>query len=101
MATDLGKQQLMFSLIEIWKQSGKSQQEFCREKELDYHQFQYWLRRYKQTHEAPLPDSGFTQVKLKPQNVSMASFIELVFPDGRKVVFHQPVEAAFLRSLLL
>ena len=99
MATDLTKQQLMFSLIEIWRKEGKTQQEFCKEKELDYHQFQYWLRRYKQSHEPEQVQPGFTQVKLMPQSLNTAS-MELIFPDGRKLVFHQPVDATFLRNLL-
>jgi hypothetical protein len=101
MAADLTKQQLMFSLIEIWKQSNHSQQEFCREKELDYHQFQYWLRRYKRVNESrsEVSPPGFTQVRIKERVVNSAA-VELVFPDGRKLVFHQPVDAAFLRSLL-
>lgn len=32
-------QQLMYSLIEIWKGSGKSQKEFCQEKDIAYHNF--------------------------------------------------------------
>jgi len=30
-----------------------------------------------------------------------AGGVELVYPDGRKLVFHSPVDASFLRSLLL
>lgn len=94
-------QQLMFSLIEIWKGSDKSQQEFCKEKDLDYHKFQYWFRKYKAIHFPDLITDkkfSFKEIKLKPQPSAPA--VELVFPDGRKIIFHQPVEAAFLRSLL-
>jgi len=31
---------------------------------------------------------------------SGTSAVELLFPDGRKLVFHSPVEASFLRHLL-
>lgn len=101
MASDLTKQQLMFSLIEIWKQGEKSQQEFCREKELDYHQFQYWFRKHRALYSEMKTDSKFfKQIKLEAPAKLNTSAVELVFPDGRRLIFNQPVEAAFLRSLL-
>lgn len=99
MAADITKQQLMFSLIEVWKNGSQTQQDFCKEKDLNYQQFQYWLRRYKQTTEPDSSQPSFTQVKLKPQQVTTGA-TELVFPDGRKLIFHQPVDVAFLRSLI-
>ncbi len=38
----------MFSLIEVWKGSGKTQRGFCKEKEIAYSRFQYWLRKYNE-----------------------------------------------------
>ena len=67
MGSGLTKQQLMVSLIEVWKKGDQTQQEFCKEKELDYQQFQYWLRRYKQTVEPGSSQTSFTQVKIKSQ----------------------------------
>ena len=102
-ATDQTTQQLMFSLIEVWKSGNKTQQEFCKEKVLDFNKFQYWLRKYKAVHSpSAVSDSKFTfkQIRLKEQPVSLPG-LELVFPDGRKLIFHQPVEASFLRSLLI
>lgn|SRR5690606_10514014 len=99
MAADITKQQLMFSLIEVWKKGDQTQQEFCREKELDYQQFQYWLRRYRQVNEPGSTQTQFTQIRLRTQAVTSGA-LELVFPDGRKLVFHQPVEVAFVRSLI-
>lgn len=99
MAADITKQQLMFSLIEVWKKGYQTQQEFCREKELDYQQFQYWLRRYRQVNEPGSTQTQFTQIRVRTQSVSSGA-LELVFPDGRKLVFHQPVDVAFVRSLI-
>jgi len=99
MAADITKQQLMFSLIEVWKKGDQTQQDFCKEKELDYQQFQYWLRRYKQTVEPGSSQTSFTQVKLKTQPVTRGT-LELVFPDGRKLIFHQPVDVTFVRNLI-
>lgn len=105
-ASEQSLQQLMFSLIEVWKSCGKSQQEFCREKELDYNKFQYWLRKYKRSNsDAGLPSrrGRFTQIEIKERPVSTfveRGFLELVYPDGRRLIFHRPVEASFVRSML-
>jgi hypothetical protein len=104
--SDQTLQQLMFSLIEVWKDSGKSQQAFCREKELDYFKFQYWFRKYRRLNPQAVMDADrprFTQVKIKDSSgitAAKAGLLELIFPDGRKLIFHQPVEASFVRSLL-
>lgn len=100
-ATDQTLQQLMFSLIEVWKNSEKTQQEFCREKELEYNKFQYWLRKYKTAY-GPIKEessTGFMRVKIKEAE-KVGGCVELVYPDGRKLIFHQAVEASFLRSLM-
>jgi len=95
------KQQLMFSLIEVWKKGEQSQREFCKEKDLDYNQFQYWLRRYKQANGiVSKPRASFARIKV-PVGLSTASSMELVYPDGKRIIFHQPVDPTFLRSLLV
>lgn len=100
-SNDQTTQQLMFSLIEVWKGTSIKAQEFCKQKDLDYHKFQYWFRKYRAMHSEDKTDTKFfKQVKLKALVQTPASAIELVYPDGRKLIFHQPVDASFLRSLL-
>jgi hypothetical protein len=89
-------QQLMFSLVEVWKTSGKTQMEFCKEKDIAYHKFHYWFRKYNNQDSEPLPGS-FRRINAQP---ARSGFMELIYPDGRKLVFNQPVDAGFLRSLL-
>lgn len=99
-STEVTTQQLMFSLIEIWQGSNKTQQQFCKEKDIEYHKFSYWFRKYRAVHSPTGTDTKFfKQIKLREQNASSAH-VELMFPDGRKLIFYQPVDASFLRSLL-
>jgi hypothetical protein len=93
-------QQVMFSLIEIWKASGKTQLEFCKGKDIAYHTFHYWLRKYNQQDQLTDGRSGFRRIVVRQQEGLRAGGVELVYPDGRKLVFHSPVDASFLRSLL-
>jgi hypothetical protein len=99
--TNQHTQPLMFSLIETWKGSGQSQIAFCKEKEIAYHRFHYWLKKYNDqkatTAQGVTP--SFSQVKVSGASPAWCS-IEVVYPDGRKVIFGQPVEVSFLRHLL-
>lgn len=90
-------QQLMFSLIEIWKSSGKTQKEFCQENDLAYHKFHYWFKKYNNEHDKGSDESPFVPVV---RTTSGAGTLELIYPDGRRLIFHQRVDAGFLRALL-
>lgn len=90
--------QLMFSLIEVWKKSGVTQREFCAEKNIALPKFQYWMKKYTVQHEGT---GDFVPVKLRGSGTaSPASQLELLWPDGKRVIFHAPVEASFLKALL-
>lgn len=92
------RQEEMFAHIEAWRLSGTTQVEFCREKQIAYHTFQYWLGKYSRKNAGP--QSGlFARIHV-PAQPAKAGCMELIFPDGRRLVFNQPVEVGFLRSLL-
>ena len=89
----------MFSLIEVWKKSGKTQREFCQEKDIAYSKFQYWMKKYSEQSSLGKDPGGFVPVVVNNEPKSSA-VMELVFPDGRKLVFHQAVEVSYLQALL-
>jgi hypothetical protein len=97
-SNDLTLQQLMFSLIEVWKKSGKKQHEFCQEKDIAYSKFQYWMKKYRDQ-SVSVEGNAFVPVVVKDQPKSEWA-MELLFPDGKKLIFHQAVEASYLRALL-
>ena len=96
-STDQTLQQLMFSLIEVWKKSGKTQKEFCQEKDIAYHKFHYWFKKYNGG-QSQTSEPTFMQVEVNRNTSSRG--IEVIYPDGRRLIFHQGVEASFLRNLL-
>lgn len=98
--TDTTTRQLMFSLIEIWKGSGKTQQEFCKEKDIAYSKFHYWLKKYNLHGSTPDNSSGFMAVTVKNRTSVRSGGLELVYPDGRRLIFHHDVDPSFLRALL-
>jgi hypothetical protein len=99
-SSDSTLQQLMFSLIEVWRSSGKTQIDFCKEKNIAYHKFHYWFRKYSNQNPASIPPSSFTRINVNKHQEVGFGYVEVVYPDGRKLIFNQPVEVSFLRSLL-
>ena len=73
-----------------------SQAAFCKERQIAYHRFHYWYKKYNDQNASPA-QAGFSQLTLP---ASVGGSVEVVYPDGRKVIFHQPVEVSFLRHLL-
>ena len=90
-------QALMFSLVEGWKKSGQAQIVFCREKEISYSRFLYWLKKYRDQQQLKEGLPPFAQVNVVPP---AAGSVELIYPDGRRPIFHHLVEVSFLLSLL-
>ena len=87
----------MFALIEAWAQSDQSQKAFCAQQGITYHRFHYWHRRFKDQKEAALPGPAFMPLSVLAHASPSA---ELIYPDGRRLLLHQGVDAAFLKALL-
>jgi hypothetical protein len=93
----------MFSLIEIWQSSGQSQRIFCQEKDLAYSKFHYWRKKYEEYRSPSSSEEPFVALTVKksmPSGTVALGAVELVFPDGRRLIFNQDVEAGFLKTLL-
>lgn len=85
-------------MIERWQQSGLTQKQYCQQQDIPYHSFHYWHKRYRSfANESKSDDSPFTLL-LPPADIICHS--ELSLPDGRRLIFHQPVTADFLKILL-
>jgi len=70
----------MLSLIEKWQESGKTQQAFCQEHDLNFTTFYYWLNRYRR---------GIVESSFLPVDISSGSHIEIRYPDG--IILQLPV----------
>lgn len=94
-------QQKMFEDIGRWQQSGLTQKAWCEQNKVAYSSFHYWYRlfRNEQTGNKQTNRDGFVQL-LVQNPLSVNPWCELVVGDGRKIFFHQPIAAEFIRSLL-
>lgn len=99
MRSDPEVRQQMFELIEHWKQSGISQNAFCEQQSIRFHKFYYWYKCYRKENDiSDENNQGF--VKLKIENPSVASSVEIHFPGGVRVLFHEPVNSNYLKTLI-
>jgi hypothetical protein len=91
--------QQMFQLIEQFKQSGLSQNAFCEQQSIRFHKFYYWYKCYRRVNDIPDENNGGF-VKLKIEKPMVASSVEMHFPRGVRILFHEPVSSNYLKTLI-
>jgi hypothetical protein len=80
------------AMIAGWQQSGLTQRQYCLENNIAPATFQYWLKRSRPAVAGP----AFIQIDAPAACVHA----ELIVPNGKRIVFHQPVTAGLLNELL-
>ena len=89
----------MFAHIAEWQSTGQTQKAYCIDHRIPYHVFHYWFKVYRDQHSVnQQPASAF--VKLKVASSSNTTYAELVLPDGKRLLFHQPVASGYLKALI-
>ncbi len=92
-------QQQIFGQIEQWKQSDLTQRAFCSQNNIPYHVFHYWYKRYRDAGvETNNRASSFIKLELPPP--AMYAHCELILPDGKRLLFHQPVSGDYLKAII-
>ncbi len=91
----------MFAMITCWQQSGLSQKAYCQEHNIRYHVFHYWYKCFRQL-QSPAKDEGFIPLKIQPVNPTntASAVVELLLPDGIRLLFHQAVTSDYLKALI-
>src|SRR3954447_13361320 len=98
-------QQQRFLMIASWQESGLTQKVYCEQHSIRYHVFHYWYKKYRDTQ---LSDkkAGFIALQVKPPSSAAplkptaGVHTEIVLSDGRRLLFHQPVSADYLKALI-
>ncbi|HTK20280.1 MAG TPA: hypothetical protein VL442_12220 [Mucilaginibacter sp.] len=89
----------MFKLIEQWQQSGVTQNAFCQQQSIRYHVFHYWYKRYRGQHGGPQSNAA-SFVKLQVAKPVFSGSVEIYYPGGIRLVFHEPVSSNYLKALI-
>jgi hypothetical protein len=86
--------------VATWKQSGLSQKAYCQQNNLNYFNFQYWCKICSCEQRAAKED-GFVSLNIKTSTFPLSNAaIEILLPDGKRILFHQPVSADYLKCLI-
>lgn len=100
MQYDKHTQEEMFAMIGLWKQSGLSQKAYCEQNKIRYYVFHYWYKRYRDE------QAGINSPTFFPLNVNLPLYnttcanVEVVLPDGKRILFHQPISSDFLKAVI-
>ena len=94
---------IMLSHIANWQKSEQTQKAYCRDHDIAYHVFHYWYgvhRKVKRKNAIKQKSSpAFVQLKVKPAAL-FSGHTELILPDGKRLLFHQPVSSEYLKALI-
>ncbi len=101
MQKDVTIRKQMLAMITSWQQSGLSQKAYCLQHNIRYHVFHYWYKCFRDL-QSPAKDEGFIPLKIQPVNSihTASAVVELLLPDGRRLLFHQVVPSDYLKSLI-
>jgi len=95
------KAEEMFPLIREWERGSLSQKEFYTLHGIKPHVFRYWLRRYQAEGEpAPQAAGGFVSIEMDEQPLGEEALVEVIYPDGTRLMFKERVSLEFLHGLL-
>lgn len=89
----------MFAMIEQWRTSGLTQKAFCEQRSIRYYVFHYWYKRYKMQ-QSDVDDNVASFVKLQVAKPSSSGGVEINFPGGIRILFHEPVSSNYLKALV-
>ncbi len=88
------------AMIEQWRQSGLSQKAYCEQNNIAYHIFHYWYKRHRVAQQGAdnQPSSSFIRLEVPPR--AGYAHIELVLPDGKRILFHHLVSSDYLKAII-
>jgi len=91
--------QQMFEIIAQWQQSGFTQKAFCEQHSIRYYVFHYWYKRYR-LEQSGVDNSNSAFVKLQIAKPVAGGAVEIYFPGGVRLLFHEPVSSNYLKALI-
>ena len=100
MAQAASMQELMFSKIRKWQQSGLTQKSWCEDHQIKYPIFHYWYKRYRSSDPSPATQNKFIALQIQPAATATCGCLELILADGKRLLFHQPVSTDYLKALI-
>ncbi len=89
----------MFEMIEQWQQSGLSQKTFCEQQSVKFHTFYYWYKRYRHQY-LNVDNTSSPFVKLQIAKPLATGLVEINYPGGIRIIFHEGVSSSYLKAIV-
>ena len=86
--------------ISAWEQSGQSQKSFCEQRELNYHRFGYWRRKFLEQSQADTVKQSNAFVPVQPVQADTVSGLSLALPNGVVIQGIEQHNLSVVRQLL-
>jgi len=97
----------MYPLINLWKESGLNQSQYCKQEKISYYVFKYWLQKYRNEHIAIKQNqpTSFLPVQVPSSEGLSADPIskdEIIinYPNGIQVSCAATIKIAQLKALI-
>lgn len=87
----------MYPLVEVYLQSGQTQNVFCTTHGLSEAVLNYWLAKYRRAHSSSVSDAF---VEIASESPTGTAFLEVDYPGGVRLRFFAPVSPLYLAQLL-
>jgi len=91
----------MFALVESWRESDKTQNEFARENGLNVSKFRYWVHRFRNLSDSHSSSSGF--IRISGNNLPLnetGNTIRLHYPNGVSLSLPSGTSISVLKNLI-
>ena len=107
--TRLQKKARMFKTIETYLASGQKQKVFCRNNDIKYSTFRFWLRQYQlsnnndKTNIEQLSEKGFVPIEFLPSSDRVPGSqhgFTIEYPSGIRLMMNTDPDIQFIRELL-
>jgi len=98
------KEETMFSLVEVWRESGKTRKEFCNTHNMKVSTFAYWITRKNKTErDGNRQGHDYSPPVFLPIDVSgsdpRTTSVDIFYPNGVRLSVPMG-EAALIRNLI-
>jgi transposase-like protein len=93
----------MFGAIDQCQRDGITPKEYCRQHQIPYPSFQYWLRKYRkeQINHNPKPENGFLPVRIEDAALFNSDQLTIHYPNGIQVRCPLNTPIHLLQSLII
>jgi hypothetical protein len=104
-STEKSRKELILSMVEPWQKSGKMLKKFCRDEQISYPAFRYWMEKWgisiHKDKECPIENDFLPLIIHRDQEIQfqLAEKIEIKCPSGIEIRLPRTTDIRFIKAL--